>query len=495
MHCRTCDYPLWTIQARSCPECGEPFRPSDYEFAPNAVQFCCPHCQQCYYGTDWRGHLVPSRFECVGCGRAVEMDEMIVRPAVDGGPSVRMVDTMPWFERDRRGVVRAWLATIGAAMTRPQHLIRAVPQETRLLDAFLFMAVSNVIFLVVGSLLPAAMIGAVLAVLAGGGGNAGTAAVGLLLTRVTLVQIPIVLGGAVVAPVLWWLLVHGLLVMTGAATAPLERTGHAIFYSVGANALKAVPCDCGGMAGWIWWMVSASLMVQTAHRCSGLRASLIVIVASLLTNGLVIVGTMVAALAPVGGLGAFVPQTTAAANGSEVVRLATAIRSHAAVHGGEGPRHALELALDGVSGLTAGSFISASSATLEDDVPLGEGTLADFMLLPPNRARGVVESAAAALPADVVAHRVGDFVFTYHGADLSAADPALWTVIAWPEGTASTSFSTKVAIGRADGSIELMPAAMFPSALVAQNAYRRGKQLPPLPSPETVTHQTPARKR
>jgi hypothetical protein len=40
-----------------------------------------------------------------------------------------------------------------------------------------------------------------------------------------------------------------------------------------------------------------------------------------------------------------------------------------------------------------------------------------------------VQAAADALPVNIVAHRLADLVFTYHGIDLTNADPNLWIVI------------------------------------------------------------------
>lgn len=65
MRCKKCDYRLWNLPSRVCPECGQPFRPSEFEFPVNSVQFRCPHCNQSYYGTGEKGHLVPIEFECV----------------------------------------------------------------------------------------------------------------------------------------------------------------------------------------------------------------------------------------------------------------------------------------------------------------------------------------------------------------------------------------------------------------------------------------------
>ena len=80
MRCQGCDYPLWNLTARQCPECGRPFRPSEFRFVANSVRFCCPHCGQDYYGTGPVGHLVPVEFDCVRCHRRVHMDQMVLLP-------------------------------------------------------------------------------------------------------------------------------------------------------------------------------------------------------------------------------------------------------------------------------------------------------------------------------------------------------------------------------------------------------------------------------
>ena len=60
MHCRNCEYALWNLTTRECPECGTAFRPSEYEFVPQSVRFCCPHCDHPYYGTGEKGHIEPA---------------------------------------------------------------------------------------------------------------------------------------------------------------------------------------------------------------------------------------------------------------------------------------------------------------------------------------------------------------------------------------------------------------------------------------------------
>ncbi len=112
MRCLQCDYTLWNLTARNCPECGASFAPSDYDFVVNSVRFCCPHCDQSYYGTGEKGHLHPNEFDCVGCGQHVHMDEMVLRPAEGLEEEQTQVDRMPWLERREHGPIRSWFSMI-----------------------------------------------------------------------------------------------------------------------------------------------------------------------------------------------------------------------------------------------------------------------------------------------------------------------------------------------------------------------------------------------
>jgi hypothetical protein len=95
MKCKQCGYSLWNLSTRKCPECGTYFKPSDYDLIPNSVRFCCPRCDQHYFGTSERGHLVPSSFNCVSCTQPIEMDQMVIRPVgnVDTGEVEKRTDT------------------------------------------------------------------------------------------------------------------------------------------------------------------------------------------------------------------------------------------------------------------------------------------------------------------------------------------------------------------------------------------------------------------
>lgn len=149
MRCKVCDYRLWNLPSRACPECGTAFRPSDYEFTPNSVQFCCPHCNQPYFGTDQKGHLVPRAFDCVQCGRHIDMDQMVLRPGEGVREEQTQQDRNPWLERRKVGWWKGWIKTVGLSLGIPTRLMRATPHG-RIGEAWLFAVVSNLIYYVLG---------------------------------------------------------------------------------------------------------------------------------------------------------------------------------------------------------------------------------------------------------------------------------------------------------------------------------------------------------
>ncbi|MBL4702584.1 MAG: hypothetical protein JKX85_15155 [Phycisphaeraceae bacterium] len=125
MKCKSCGYHLWNISSRTCPECGEGFLPEDYDFVPNAVTFCCPHCDQNYFGTDEHGHLAPKTFECIQCQSPIHMNEMVLRPGPGYETDAATIWEHPWEDRGNRpSTFRAWYRTAWTAMIRPKELVQ-----------------------------------------------------------------------------------------------------------------------------------------------------------------------------------------------------------------------------------------------------------------------------------------------------------------------------------------------------------------------------------
>ena len=492
MHCENCDYPLWNLKARQCPECGTPFLPSEFEFVINSVQFCCPHCEQVYYGTGAKGHLVPAQFDCVKCGRRLSMDEMLLRPAAGLEEEQTRVGHVPWLERAKRGRLKAWLATMGMALVRPGALMAALPVHSPSLQAWWFAILTSIVAYL-GAILPLFLLMFALVPVSGGGGGppagmmaaifAGTLAAGLV-GGVLFTILFVLITGAIC---------HGILKLTGPTYGSLGRTYQAFCYSSGANITTAIPF-CGRYIGPVWWLVSAVLAVKEGQKVHGGRATAGVLISAAVTF-IASIGIYLWFFASILFFGAGGARMSAVGTPSmpETALLTRQVLIYAEAHGGgRGPDHALQLVTAG--GVGTGSLIAADFATTQESIPVGDGSLLDFQLFGPNRQQEIAAQMAEALPDNVIAHRVGDFVFTYHGIDLSAAPGGLWIVVLSPDpdSNPADAAGTMLVRGFDNGSTIPLPRGSLPIVLETQNELRATFGLPPLPDPATVTHAQPA---
>ena len=481
MRCKTCDYPLWNLKARQCPECGTAFQPSEFEFVLNSVRFCCPHCDQAYYGTGLKGHIVPEEYNCVQCGRHISMNEMVLRPALGVEEQQTQVGIMPWLQRREIGWWKGWFKTIGEGMMRPHRLMRAVPIDgTR--DAWWYATATCLLVFSLGAGLPLLVIALLLF------SNENSDAVD------TLIAAPgSVIGGTLtflLGILLWGLTTHGVLRLSGGAAHGISRTYQALLYSIGTIAPMAVPCIgpyCGGYFLWIWYAVSAIFMVSDGQRVHGGRATLAVLTFPVIMGILFFGGyTLLVVVALNSGRSAAAVTSVV----GETRTMTMELWNYAQNNNGTLPTHAIELVSANAFGTA--NFVSSSSATAESDVPIADLSLDAIQYLPPNKQKLAVQSAATSLPKNVVAHRVGDFVFTYHGINLNSADPNLWIVIYSPDPDAAFGAALmQSAVGTAGGNTIPLPVGAQ-SLLAAQNALRAQYNLPPLPDPATVTHSKPA---
>lgn len=473
MNCRTCAYPLWNLGTHVCPECGTPFSPADFEFLPCSVRFCCPHCDQSYYGTDPRGQLLPRSFTCVKCDAALTVEAMIVRPLREGEASTHSSISMPWFERERRGTVRAWFATIGPAMTRPEPLVDAVPEDASASGAVGFMAMNIAIFTIVSGI-PMALFSGLLfnGILTQGGASrvefAFVQAAGFAVTVVSLI----------VGAVIWAVVLHGCLRLMGGTTKPLLRTLHAVTYSSPAAVLMAVPCGCPGILGAIWWIISALRMTARAHRsdvaggggrvaAAGIAALIIALAPVIAAQAAMIIWSQNATVRMNVQAGGFGSAPIAAGQIGPALR-AVADRS------GAWPAHGLELWSDG---MTAFEFAPLSSAPWTERA--GSSLRFADLERDPDAAAALIENEAARLPATTIAHRVGDVIFTYHGIDPGSESSELWIALI-PQNQALGEDWIAIQLNGSPLAIRATPLGIQ-SALEQQNRIRAAEGLAPLP--------------
>jgi hypothetical protein len=489
MRCKSCNYPLWTLKARTCPECGRPFAPSEFDFVPNAVRFCCPHCDQAYYGTDDRGHLTPRQFECVSCKTFIRMDDMILRPAEGVAEAQTIPSANPWLNRRERGSFRAFFSTVGMALTAPGTLMQRTPVEGGHAAAWALAVLVQFVIVAVAILPVTLLMGGIAAV--GGGGPGGVA----FLAGWTFGYIVAVFAVAMIVIVLWGATAHVLLRMTGGSLHGIARTYQALCYSSAANVLSAIPCF-GFYFGWIWWAVSAVLMVKEAQQVGGGRASLavlafpVLLVVTCFGGYAVFVAWAMSSAGPTGGMTWAAAAATGSMEYTEAQTVTTALLTYTGDHAGTPPPHALHLLV--TDDLNAWDFVTIQASTAMTDVPVGDTDLQSLSIAHKPAVIKAADAAAAALPADVIAHRVGNFVFTYHGVDFNSAAP-LWIVILAHDPDVPTNATQAIYyVGLTDGSVLPIPAATFPAQLAAQNTLRAQQPLAPHPDPRTVTHTPPA---
>jgi len=482
MRCEHCGYRLWHLRSRRCPECGTEFRPSDFEFVPHAVQFCCPHCNQSYYGTSSRGHLRPIEFDCVSCGRHIHMDEMVLLPTEGVEEERTKIYQMPWFERKERGLIRAWFATIGMALASPVNLMKTVPIDSSVGSAWWFAILASLPLIVIGPML-LFLIGIISAIVGGGAPS------GVFMGLAGLMVVAGV-GLSVVWIGIWSLLTHGILRLTGPTAGPLGRTMQGICYSSGANIISAIPCF-GFYVGPVWWLVSAVLMVMEGQRVRGWRAAMAVLVPPVGTF-LILTGLWIGFMFWSVGMASRITATQPSWSQPGTTAVLGAVLVFSGQNSGKGPDHAIQLVTGGQ--LSGFELLDTSSATQEQDVPVADTTLEQFALLPTSQQKRIVQAAIDALPEGAVAHRLGDFVFTYHGMDLDAADPRLWVVVNAPDPDVNPSGSefSILIVGLADGSVSTLSTANCAALLIEQNKVRAANNLPSIPDPRTLTHTSPA---
>lgn len=455
MRCKNCDYRLWNLVSRQCPECGTEFLPHEFEFVLNSVQFCCPYCQQAYYGTGAKGHLEPVKFDCVSCHRPIHMDQMVVLPTEGVEEDQTNVGHMPWLERQQIGTVRAWFRSIGMAMTRPGRLIEMVPVDGSTGKAWWFAIITQTLLVVTISVVGSVFMFAVMSSVGSfrGGPPRGTFffySVAPIAGAVWVLWLSAIGVGGLVT--------HGLLRLTGKTSSGIGRTYQAIGFSSGANVISLIPC-LGPFLGWIWWLVSAIVMVKVGQKVHGGRAALAVLAVPVLA----VVGLFGAEIWLISTFSSRGGTFNMSMNvGGETQLVLDGLLNSTTQNSGRWPGHAIELVNDG--SLSSYDLVTTPSSTTTQGVPVGAGTLEQFDVLRQGRKEVVVQAAVNALPPGTVAHRLGDFVFTYHGMDLAKVDGQCWVVVMTPDPGSNRQSARRqpIVAGRVDGTTLRIQRPLWP---------------------------------
>lgn len=289
MRCLKCEYPLWDLAPGRCPECGESFDPTAHRFKNGSVAFCCPHCDQTYFGEGEDGHLVPQQFDCVSCGQRISESECIVRPREDGSrEDVVTAFLSPWHDRHRRLRSRFY-GTLGLSLFRPGRLGAGFPVNLPPFGAFGFVSLIFLVILVVG-VLPLVL---VVTISMSGVGMPGGTTPGFLAGLVwdTVMTFALTILIALLALLTYGTIVHGILRLGGSTNGGLMRTIGSLGFGSGPLVFLGIPIFgpyCLHVPMLVWMMVTSTLVLRAAQGVSGLRAALAVILPVLLATTLAV---------------------------------------------------------------------------------------------------------------------------------------------------------------------------------------------------------------
>ncbi|MCW5768214.1 MAG: YIP1 family protein [Phycisphaeraceae bacterium] len=486
MFCKVCNYALWNLKERTCPECGTGFAPSQFRFRPNSIRFLCPHCSQQYYGTSSTGHLVPREFDCVSCHNRIDMDRMVLVPEAGIDERQTRARGNPWLDRTGRPRIADWFRATVMSLFAPVPLIAATddhaPPRRTLAYAVLTAAIASATSLIMPFfvLLP---ILAPLGINANGIEALAIYALGVLASGLLMYAI---------VP-LYAAIAH-LILLGGSPKRPFRTTLHAVALSSGGNMLWGIPLFgfMTGPAGLIWWGVSLSIMLRAVHRVrapraflAGLGPPIALCLLGLIAFILMIIWSLSLASAATAAIGQPVQ--------AQVTSVETAWTSAAATS----ERHVGSLILDGT--LPAAIAIAPAFSQTSAVIAAGIDLSASLSTMTDEQREALAASLDASLTPDIIAYRIGDLIVIR---DVPNPTPSssLWRVAYSPEPTANPAFaqmaaSTQLAIGTPVPFTSQMiggpsNASIGPS-ITEQNRIRASHGLPPLPPLETILAGSP----
>jgi hypothetical protein len=465
MQCQKCGYQLWNIRSRQCPECGRDFKPSDFVFVPGAVVFCCPHCDQNYFGTDTKGHLEPDAFVCTSCDNPIKMDEMILRPA-DGWEKL---DTTgcdnPWIDRkpgDNR--FKAWFKTVGRAIFRPSSLVapRMTPQQDRAALAFF---VINLLIQLLGVL--SRLFFKQLSFPWNRDLSSGNGTVLLRMTGYVVLAFVLVF----VLTMAWGVLTHFLLRIKGKPHGTTLTTCATLGLAHAVTLPIAIPLI--GL-GWgvvllLWWVVAATFMITRRHQVSHNKASWVV-------NGALAILFILGTFASVSSI-VFVRQWMGLnPSMGDTRQVGRRIMVQVNDDGTIGPNHILQMAVERKNGdwMKALADLEKPNEVSTESFQEGGNDLMLWCSYFQEQVDYITQSLAQLPPQDGPGYRFGSMLFLYNKVKADQLNPDLWLVVYWPRHSTPKQY----AVFKADRRQIKLTRQEILDGLASQNQLRKTMNLP-----------------
>jgi len=226
--------------------------------------FHCPHCDFGEEGQSPNGLPSPNVQQCKSCGLAVGLDLYVIRPFGENG-SASFSSSLPIHQTDGNWFAK-YFSTVWIVLTKPQTVMSRVPVQEPLWNAWKFFLTTLLITMATG-LVPAGVFLTFITTSRTGGSVAFAQ-----ILFVFLFQIGFTLFFICMYAILWPLVIHLVLQITGGSAFTLRRTTQAILYGGGASIVGIVPC-IGGIGSIVWWIVATTNMIVRGQRVSGIRAS------------------------------------------------------------------------------------------------------------------------------------------------------------------------------------------------------------------------------
>lgn len=479
MQCRQCGYRLWNIQSRHCPECGQGFTPSEFEYVPGSVAFCCPHCDQNYFGMDQRGQLVPSEFDCIECGNHVHMDEMVLRPAEGYEEQQTRQNVNPWETRDKRkSTFKAWLRTCATAMLRPTDLVTQQDAAKGVGSPIGFLLFHTAITMLCGA-------GILVVIATAGGlmrGNAINAIFSMLTGLGLLVFISMLVVLLVVA--IWSGVTHVILKMLGKPAGRYGDTFACMCYANGATVLTALPL-CGIYAlswlGMIWWPISAGIMLAKRHQMTVFKALIAVWVLPVLlfVGSSAAIGYVIYSIQSGTGM-RYSPTVSTVSLGADILN---------EVHNDQtiGPKHVAQYFFDnkhdGWEWQVSDFAVNQYTGGLQEGFNNLRASFQEERQGIRKAHRTQLQNAIELLPQlDGAGYRFGSMLFLYNKVTTDKLDPELWLVVHWPR----MGNVDQHTVFKANGTQVTYTTTELLEALDEQDALRRKLGLPEIESLDAI---------
>jgi hypothetical protein len=415
MLCKKCGYALWNLPPGRCPECGDPFAPSQFRFLPGKVNFLCPHCQQPYMASSQDGQPTQESFPCNKCGQTIQVDQMLVTPAPGVPHHAAEAVRMPWLERKRLGWWKAFWRTVGLSLLSPSQVVVDLPKEEGTgTGAALGFAMSAAAFVAIVGLAFAVVFWTIILGISGGLSGAGVGSGMILwpmLTGFGCIGLGVILW-PLIGVGLWSLVTHLLLRMTGKRAGGLSLTYRAMLYGQGPLVIQAVPM-CGSYVAGVWMAVSSTIMVKQSQEVRGLRAAFAVLAPPLSLLGLYIGSVLFFIFGVVGaGSGGWMGGYTT----TGVSPIGVVMVSSASPETGAGPRHILELVAD--EQLLMQELVDPLGGNPDwGDIAVGDWTAGELQDMPREELLEVAVYLAGQRDPASTWYRFGDLVFCYDGLD------------------------------------------------------------------------------